>query len=95
MVNTEKENSTSLDAAINAYSLFEERFVSTLDTLKVLNKSEVLKFLAARLQDSVNPLSDPPTDFELGWNSAIVTVASILQLYANEVRNASDKEKCF
>lgn len=58
--------------------------VQTLDMFSEYLRNYLIKSSSDMIQD----------DFKCGWIQAIDTIQKILKIYANGVRNASNKEKC-
>ena len=73
-------------------SQFEEnvKYLRTANSVQTLNMFS--EYLRNYLIDSSSDMIQD--DFKCGWIQAIDTIQKILKVYANEVRNASNKEKC-
>lgn len=71
---------------------FEEnvKYLRTANSVQTLNMfSEYLRNYL--IDSSLDMIQD---DFKCGWIQAIDNIQKILKVYANGVRNASNKEKC-
>lgn len=73
-------------------SQFEEnvKYLQTANSVQTLNMFS--EYLRNYLIDSSSDMIQD--DFKCGWIQAIDTIQKILKVYASEVRNASNKEKC-
>ena len=78
---------------LDTMNQFEEnvKYLQTANSVQTLNMfSEYLRnYLIKSSSDLIQ------NDFKCGWIQAIDTIQKILKVYANEVRNASNKKKCF
>ena len=85
---------------------FEKMFIKIPDTrsqfeenikyLQTANSAQTLDIFSEYLRNYlIDSSSDMiQDDFKCGWIQAIDTIQKILKVYANGVRNASNKEKC-
>ena len=92
--------------SINTNKPFEKMFIKIPDTrsqfeenikyLQTANSAQTLDIFSEYLRNYlIDSSSDMiQDDFKCGWIQAIDTIQKILKVYANGVRNASNKEKC-
>lgn len=85
---------------------FEKMFIEIPDTrsqfeenikyLQAANSAQTLDMFSEYLRNYLIDSSSNmiQNDFKCGWIQAIDTIQKILKVYANGVRNASNKEKC-
>lgn len=85
---------------------FEKMFIEIPDTisqfeenikyLQTANSVQTLDMFSEYLRNYlINSSSDMvQDDFKCGWIQAMDIIQKILKVYADEVRNASNKEKC-
>ena len=76
--------------------IISKKFEENIKYLQTANSVQTLNMFSEYLRNYlINSSSDMiQNDFKCGWIQAIDTIQKILELYANEVRNASNKEKC-
>ena len=92
--------------SISINKTFEKMFIEIPDTrsqfeenikhLQTANSVQTLDMFSEYLRNYlIDSSSDMiQDDFKCGWIQAIDTIQKILKVYANGVRNASNKEKC-
>lgn len=73
-------------------SQFEEnvKYLQTASSVQTLDMFS--EYLRSYLIDSSSDMMQD--DFKCGWIQAIDTIQKILKVYANGVRNASNKKQC-
>ena len=73
-------------------SQFEEniKYLQTVSSAQTLDMFS--EYLRNYLIDSSSNMIQ--NDFKCGWIQAVDTIQKILKIYANGVRNTSNKEKC-
>ena len=89
--------------SININKTFEKMFIETPDImsqfeenikyLQTANSVQTLNMFSEYLRNYLIKSSSDlmQNDFKCGWIQAIDTIQKILRVYANEVRNASNK----
>lgn len=91
---------------IDINKIFEKMFIEIPDTrsqfeenikyLQTANSVQTLDMFSEYLRNYLIDSSSNmiQNDFKCGWIQAVDTIQKILKVYANEVRDASDKKKC-
>lgn len=91
---------------IDINKIFEKMFIEIPDTrsqfeenikyLQTANSVQTLDMFSEYLRNYLIDSSSNmiQNDFKCGWIQAVDTIQKILKVYANGVRNASNKEKC-
>ena len=72
------------------------QFEENIEYLQTANSVQTLDMFSEYLRNYLIDSSSNmiQNDFKCGWIQAVDTIQKILKVYANEVRNASNKEKC-
>ena len=78
------------------FTSIDIKFEENIKYLQIANSVQTLDMFSEYFRNYlINSSSDMiQDDFKCGWIQAVDTIQKILKVYANEVRNASDKEKC-